>query len=125
ERVAQRQKLIEKLVNADQDFTAKEYLDTDYDKMDYARGDDELRERWRKRIKFDLLLHKLGQKPLSDAEARKKVLERYQSMLKRWKQLDNYDLLELYLSDVTTSVDPHSTYMSPTTLDDFDISMRL
>jgi len=33
--------------------------------------------------------------------------------------------MELYLSDLTTSVDPHSTYMSPATLDDFDIAMRL
>ena len=42
-------------------------------------------------------------------------------MLKRWKQVDGYDLLELYLTDLTTSIDPHSTYMSPTTLDDFEI----
>ena len=45
--------------------------------------------------------------------------------LKRWKQIDNFDLLEIYLSDLTTSLDPHWTYMSPTTLDDFEIAMRL
>src|SRR5262249_28975206 len=41
------------------------------------------------------------------------------------KQVDNYDLMEIYLSDLTASVDPHSSYMSPTTLADFDIAMRL
>jgi len=39
--------------------------------------------------------------------------------------VDNADLLEIYLTDLTTSIDPHSTYMSPTTLDDFEIAMRL
>jgi carboxyl-terminal processing protease len=124
-RIGQRQKLIEELVKGPQDFTVKESLSTDYDALDYAQNDEELRERWRKRIKFDLLVERLAKKPLPEAEAKQKVLTRYQGMLKRWKQVDNYDLLELYLSDLTTSIDPHSSYMSPNTLDDFDIAMRL
>lgn len=124
-RLSERLPLIEELVNSPQDFTAKEYLDTNYDAIDFASSQQELRERWRKRIKFDLLLHRLGQKPLPDAEAKKKVLDRYKEVRRRWLQLDNYDLMELYLSDLTASVDPHSTYMAPTTLDDFDIAMRL
>jgi carboxyl-terminal processing protease len=124
-RIGQRQKLIEELVKAPHDFTVKESLSTDYDALDYAQSEDELRERWRKRIKFDLLLERIAKKPLPEAEAKQKILTRYQGMLKRWKQVDNYDLLELYLSDLTTSVDPHSSYMSPNTLDDFDIAMRL
>lgn len=124
-RLGQRLPLIEQLLNTPQDFTAKEYLDTNYDALDFARSEEELRERWRKRIKFDLLLQRLGQKPSPDAEARKKILERYHDLLRRWKQFDNYELMELYLSDLTASVDPHSTYMAPATLDDFDIAMRL
>jgi carboxyl-terminal processing protease len=124
-RVGERQKLIEELVNTPHDFTVKEYLSTDYEALDYAKDEAGLRDRWRKRIKFDLLQQRLGQKPVPEAEAKQKVLTRYQGLLKRWKQVDHYDLLELYLSDLTTSVDPHSTYMSPNTLDDFDIAMRL
>jgi carboxyl-terminal processing protease len=124
-RFGERIKMIEELVNAKHDFTVKEYLPTDYDSIDYLDNQKDLRERWRKRIKFDLLLHKIGQKPLSDAEARQKVLDRYHGMLKRFKQWDNYDLMELFLTDLTSSVDPHSNYMSPTTLSDFDIAMRL
>src|SRR5947209_7554890 len=37
QRFGQRMKLIEELVNAHHDFTAKESLDTDYDKMSWAR----------------------------------------------------------------------------------------
>ncbi len=124
-RLEERQKLIEELVNAKHDYEVKESLDTDYDAQNYLSTPDEVRERWRKRIKFELLMQRVGAKPLPEDEAKKKVLSRYQSLLKRWKQVDNADLLEIYLTDLTTSIDPHSTYMSPTTLDDFEIAMRL
>jgi carboxyl-terminal processing protease len=124
-RIGERQKLVEELVKAPQDFTVKEYLETDGSKLDYATSEDELRERWRKRIKFDLLLQRLEKKPPTDDEARKKVRERYQRLARGWKQLDNYDLAELYLSDLAACVDPHSSYMSPNTLEDFAIAMRL
>lgn len=124
-RYGERLNLIEELVKAPQDFTVKEQLSTDYDKRDWAKNEDELRERWRQRIKYDLLLQRIGQKPLPEAEAREKILTRYQSLLKYYKQLDNYDLMAIYLTGLTTSIDPHSTYMSPNQLDDFDIAMRL
>jgi carboxyl-terminal processing protease len=146
-RAAERVKLVEKLLAEPMDFNVVEFMDTDYDKMDYANSEQELHERWRKRIKFDLLAQKLGNKtadvdakkpnpnknkakdeevkPLTDAEAKEKVLQRYQGLVKRFKQLDNNDLLELYLTDLTTCADPHSSYMSPATLEDFDIAMRL
>jgi carboxyl-terminal processing protease len=124
-RMAERVKLVEELVKAPQDFTIKEYMETDGEKLDYANTADELKDRWRKRIKFDLLLQRLEQKPVPDAEARKRVVNRYRSILRIWKQFDNYDLMERYLSDLASTVDPHSSYMSPNTLDDFDIGMRL
>jgi carboxyl-terminal processing protease len=124
-RFGERLKLVEEFVNAPHDFTVKEYLGTDGDSIEWASSDDDLKDRWRKRIKFDLLLERIEKKPVPEAEARQKILTRYQSLLRRWKQLDNYELMELYLTDLTTSADPHSTYMSPATLDDFDISMRL
>src|SRR5262249_56462012 len=37
----------------------------------------------------------------------------------------HYELMEIYLSSLMMSLDPHSSYMGPATLDDFDISMRL
>jgi carboxyl-terminal processing protease len=125
ERMGQRLKLIDELIDAKHDFTVKEYLNTDSAKIGYAENDDELRDRWRRRIKFDLLLWKIGTKPVADAEARQKVRDRYKGLAKRMKQLDNYDLLEIYLSGLSASLDPHGAYMSPNTLEDFEISMRL
>lgn len=147
-RASERVKLVETLLASPMDFSVVEFMDTDYDKMDFAANEEELHERWRKRIKFDLLMQKIGSKavndpeskkndpdktkakqeetkPLTDAEAKEKVLQRYSGLVKRFKQLDSNDLLELYLTDLTTSADPHSSYMSPSTLEDFDIAMRL
>jgi carboxyl-terminal processing protease len=125
ERVGQRLKLINELADAPYDFTVKEYLETDPAKLDYLDSEQDLRERWRKRIKFDLLLQRIGTKPVPDAEARQKVRDRYQGFARRMKQLDNYDLLEIYLTGLSASLDPHGAYMSPNTLEDFEIAMRL
>ena len=83
ERLAQRQKLVDEFVKAEHDFSAKESMNTDFDTIEYAKNDDELRERWRKRIKFDLLVERLATKPLPEAEAKQKVHSRYQGQLKR------------------------------------------
>jgi carboxyl-terminal processing protease len=125
QRLGERLKLVEEYANAAHDFTIKEYFNTDSDSIPWAQTEDDLKDRWRKRIKFDLLLERIEKKPVPEAEAKQKVINRYNSLLKRWKQFDNYELMEMYLTALTTSVDPHSTYMSPATLDDFDISMRL
>jgi carboxyl-terminal processing protease len=124
-RIAERQKKVEELVEAKHDFTAKEMMDNDPDTLEYPADLDEANERLRKRIKFDLLLQKIAEKPVPEAEAKHKTLTRYQSAYKRWKQVDNADLLELYLTAMTMSIDPHSTYMSANTLTDFEIAMRL
>jgi carboxyl-terminal processing protease len=125
QRVGERLKLIEELLDAKQDFTVKEYMETDPAKIAYATNDQELRDRWQKRIKFDLLLQRIGTKPLPEAEAVQKIRERYRGFARRMKQLDNYDLMEIYLSGLSASLDPHGAYMSPNTLEDFEISMRL
>ena len=125
ERIRQRLPLIDELLEAKHDFTVKEYLNTDNAKVEYAKDAEELRDRWRKRIKFDLLLERLGTKPPPEAEAKKKIHDRYHGFARRMKQLDNYDLLEVYLSGLSASLDPHGAYMSPNTLEDFAIAMQL
>ena len=41
------------------------------------------------------------------------------------EQTKSDDLLEIFLTSVTTSYDPHTTYMSPTSSENFEIQMRL
>ncbi len=58
-------------------------------------------------------------------EATDQLRRRYNRYAKRWRGTDNNDILEMYLTAVTTAYDPHSTYMSPRTLKEFTMSMGL
>ncbi len=122
-RLEERVKLVEELLTQPFDFAADENLITDPDVMQYPRDADEARERWRKLIKYNLLVYKTD--GIEDEEARAKISRRYQTLHKRWLQSDSDELLERYLTSITSSFDPHTTYMSPSTLDNFRILMRL
>lgn len=58
-------------------------------------------------------------------EGIEKLSKRYSGFAKRMHQMDNDDLLEMYLTAMTTGFDPHTSYMAPRTLENFDIAMRL
>lgn len=150
-RVDQRLQLAEQLLSVRHDFTVDEEMITDPDQTDFPRDEAEAREKWRKRIKYDLLDLKAdrleeertarkaqapGQQPpaeprreLSPEQQYREDVERlrtrYQSIARRWHQVDGDELLELYLSAISTSFDPHTTYMSPSTVDNFEIQMKL
>ena len=54
-RVDQRVELVMKLLESDFDFTIDEEMITDRDQVEFAKSEEEIRDRWRKRIKFNLL----------------------------------------------------------------------
>ncbi|MCA9114658.1 MAG: carboxy terminal-processing peptidase, partial [Planctomycetaceae bacterium] len=58
-------------------------------------------------------------------EARERLHKRYHNIATTLEQTENSEKLEAYLSALTHCFDPHSSYMSPETLEDFQISMRL
>ncbi len=111
------------LLDSELDFTADEQIVIDGDAAVYAQNSDEARDRWRRQIKYALL--DLKDDGTSGDEARDQLRRRYQRYARRWKDTSSDDLLEMFLTAVTTGYDPHSTYMSPQTLEDFKISMGL
>lgn len=122
-RMNERMGMIDQLVDADHDFTINEEMVLDPDDLDWAASEPELAERWRKRIKFDLLMLKLDDTELS--EARTRLHKRYKRNRSMLEQTEAHEILELYLSSMTHCLDPHSSYMSPQTLEDFRINMEL
>lgn len=122
-RVDERVKLVNELLGQTFDFTADESLVTDPEAIQYARDAQEIQDRWRRRIKYDLLVLK-GDKTEGDA-AIEKLRRRYQSFAKRMHQTDADELLEMFLTSITTSYDPHTSYMSPSSVENFRILMRL
>ncbi|MBU6309535.1 MAG: carboxy terminal-processing peptidase [Planctomycetes bacterium] len=123
QRVDQRQPLIERLIQSPQDFTKDETIVIDRDETKWAKNEAEAEDVWRRRIKYDLLVQKMEKTP--PEEAKDKLLRRYRSLAKRWHQMTADELLETYLSSLTSSFDPHTSYMSPGTLENFEIGMRL
>lgn len=122
-RMAEREPLIGKAIDAEHDFTIDEEMVLKPDDLDWAKSEAELAERWRKRIKFDLLLLKMDDTELADA--RERLHKRYHRNRTMLEQTESHEVLELYLSSMTHCLDPHSSYMSPQTLEDFEISMKL
>jgi carboxyl-terminal processing protease len=60
QRVHERLSLVEELLAEPHDFTLQETIATDWDSMQYAGSMEEMRERWRKKVKFDLLRERVG-----------------------------------------------------------------
>ena len=126
---------------------------TDVDQIDFAMSEEEVRDRWRKRIKYSLLVMR-GDEEKKKKEAEEKAMKaaeegsdskdaeednvstmtedpkerlkkRYQSYNKRMHQFDSEDVVELYITSVTASYDPHTTYMSKRSFENFMIQMGL
>jgi len=122
-RVHERVTMVEEILKEEMDFTVNEELVLDVDMRQFPNNEKEARDRWRKRIKHDLLVLKLDK--TEGEKARERLQRRYRSFAARMQQTTEDELLEIFLTSVTTSFDPHTTYMSPSTLDNFRILMRL
>lgn len=122
-RVEDRIARADKILDEPHDFTVDEELVIDFDAATYPRTQQESDERWRKRVKFDLLRETTSDVEMEDAI--KKLRKRYAYLKRSWDQTNSDELLERYLSAMTSSFDPHSSYMSPGTLENFQIMMRL
>ncbi|MDY0165833.1 MAG: carboxy terminal-processing peptidase [Thermoguttaceae bacterium] len=123
ERIDERVAVIDELLETEHDFTVDEKMVIDRDEVRYAASPEEARERWRKRIKYDLLV--LMADGTDGEDAIDRLRRRYHSFANRMHQTDGDELLEMYLSSITTAYDPHTSYMSPSTLENFEIMMRL
>ena len=123
ERVDERVKTALELIKEKHDFTLDEYMISKSEKMQYAKNAAEARERWRKRIKFNFL--SLKSEKVEGKQAQERLTRRYTSYGKQLHQTSGDDLLEMFLTSVTSSFDPHTTYFSPPTLENFQIQMRL
>ncbi len=122
-RLQERMDYAQQLVDVDHDYTVDESIVVDAKELDFAKDQSEMNERWRKRVKYDMLNLVLDDKKTD--EARKQLHKRYSNNIKTMLQTENSEKLEMYLSALTHCFDPHSSYMSPQTLEDFRISMEL
>ena len=122
-RVDECSKRVKKLVEQEQDFSADEYFQVDRAEASYASGEKEIADLWRKRVKVLLLEKLVDGKTMK--EAGDEVVKLYENFAVRMGKTDGMELLQIFLTAATMTYDPHTTYMSPDTLENFQISMRL
>ena len=105
------------------DFGKDEYIDSDPTERDWAVDIAELDDRWRKRLKNQVLGLKLAEKPLQ--EIAPTLVKRYENQQNRLSQYNEQDVFAVYANALTSQFDPHTSYFSPRRAENFDIDMRL
>lgn len=104
------------------DFNADESLSDDIEKLDWPADTEQANDLLRKRIKLQMLVDKVAKEPA--AESLKRIKSQYKDRNRFWHQLKSDELLELYLTSLTKTFDPHSTYMCKSTFEDL-MNMQL
>jgi carboxyl-terminal processing protease len=105
------------------DFTIPENFRIDRSKSPWPSDATEADELWKKRLKFEVLEELLNNKTLG--QAKDTVRKRYERMLKNVGETEGSELAERFLASVAGLYDPHSTYFSADTYEDFGIQMKL
>jgi len=120
------------------DFSKNETLEADGKKQEPAKDDTELRGRWEKWMKYEVLSRITEEQEKQDKpefkgekktftvleeEQRKKVLDTYDKWFKRMQKMDRTRRMEMYFNAITNVFDPHTGYFSPKEKENFDIQM--
>jgi len=121
DRLRERIKFIDKLLDNEFDYTQDEVLIVDRENSTWAADNAELNELWRKRIKNDALSRKLNGETWDKIASNLK--KRYQNFERTIIQYNSEDVFQLVMNAYTESIDPHSNYLSPITSDNFKIDM--
>ncbi|MDA3900385.1 MAG: carboxy terminal-processing peptidase [Spirochaetes bacterium] len=122
-RYTESSELFKKRVEGDFDFTIDESMVVDRSKIEFASTKEELEERWRKRIKFQLLNYL--NMDMSLDESKTKLKRHYEIVAKEIMKYDKEKIVSIYLNAFSMALDPHSSYMTAKDYEDFKISMNL
>lgn len=109
--------------NTNFDFTINEYLDIFEDDNEWQINISNIEEIWRLETKNDLLVAKLSDS--SSDNPKEDISKRYKNRLRRIAQQKEEDIFSLAMNILTNQFDPHSSYLSPRSAEDFDMNMSL
>lgn len=123
QRVEDRVRYAEALLDKDFKFDIDETFVIDRKESPWVKSRDELNELWRKRVKNDVLTLRLAKK--EPDEIKKTLTKRYENLGRRTRGLDSGDVYQFFINAYTSAVEPHTSYFSPQTSDNFRISMSL
>ena len=114
---------IELVENNEFDFFKDEYLDIFYEDNKWALTPEDLEELWRLETKNDLLIASTSDSSSSKPTA--DLVKRYKNRIRRIHQQKEEDIFSLAINTLSNQFDPHSSYLSPRSAEDFDLNMSL
>ncbi|MEY4875270.1 MAG: hypothetical protein RL708_419 [Bacteroidota bacterium] len=125
------------------DLTTNEDIILDGKKLVYAKNMDELKEAWRKSLKYQVMARVFELKETQDKQiekkdttlkkvksfaeleedARKKILKGNEDFFARLNKTEADDYFTLYVNTITGVLDPHTDFFPPKDKENFDIRM--
>ena len=105
------------------DLSKDESLSVDTEANKWQDSTKDADNYWRKKIKEAYLRLKLNDK--SPEETRRLLIKRYANLKKRIHQKDSEDIFQIYMNALTGLFDPHTSYLSPRSMENFRISLSL
>ena len=126
ERLAQRLVFIISRVDSglkDISLDKNENFETNRENAQWPASRSELEGLWLKALKNEVINMKLEGKSLSDISTT--LSKRYWSQLKRLRQTSSEDIFQIFMNSLATSYDPHTSYFSPRSSENFNINMSL
>ncbi|MDA9918671.1 carboxy terminal-processing peptidase [Porticoccaceae bacterium] len=105
------------------DFTLDESIILDGDKRDWLKTMVQADDFWRKRLKDSMIRLLLNDK--EEDAARELLVKRYSTQITQYQQRDSQDVFQLYINALASLYDPHTSYFTPRTTENFQINMSL
>lgn len=122
-RVEDRVNLVKSLLKLDWDFEKGGVVEIDRSKAPWPANEDAAEALWRSRIRNELVQERLNK--FSDKPPAEIVLKRYTQLLHRISNRSDNKIVYDFLAALSRSYDPHSEYLDPDALENFQISMKL
>jgi carboxyl-terminal processing protease len=95
----------------------------DPDKRGFPKNKSERKDLYEKLIHFQMSNYLSNGEPLADAK--QKLIHRYELITKRAEEMTPDEIYARFLGAFASSLDPHSAYLTPDSLEDFRIHMGL
>jgi len=111
------------IAEAPHDFKSRKTVEIDRKKAPWPATMEEADRLWSDRIEAELLQESLNEHPLNPPA--KVVTKRYNQFLKSINDQTDEEVVKTFLVALAQSYDPHSEYMSPSDMENFNIQMRL
>ncbi|TVR80514.1 MAG: tail-specific protease [Chitinophagaceae bacterium] len=121
------------------DFDKEEWIELNPDNLEFAKDEEELKDRWRRVLKYQVLTRLYNSMENEDEdsdsdepaktyeelekEAREGVKTSQKNLIRRLGQMERSDWQAMYINSLTGVFCPHTAYFPPEDKEDFDISM--